>query len=168
MAEEVTIRQAAEEDVPDITRIYNHAILHSTATFDTVQKTLEDRYQWFGRHTDAFPLLVATVGDQVVGWASMRPFGRRQAYEHTAESAVYVDTDHQGKGIGKTLLGELLERARQAGHHAVLALVVGGNEASTRLHETLRFEKVGVMRQVGRKFDQWLDVLVYELILGEG
>ena len=167
MAEEVTIRQAIREDVPAVARIYNHAILYTTATFDTEKKTLEERRKWFRRHTDAFPLLVATVDDQVVGWASIRPFGRRRAYHHTVESSVYVDIDHRGRGIGKQLLGELLMRARQAGHHVVLAQVVGGNKASKKLHEGLGFSEVGVMREVGRKFDQWLDVVVYEFILSE-
>ena len=167
MSGEVTIRQAIREDVPAVTGIYNHAILHSTATFDTVEKTLEDRCAWFGKHTDAFPLLVATVGDRVVGWASMQPFGRRRAYHHTVESSVYVDVDHQGRGIGKQLLGELLAKAREQGHHVVLAQVVGGNEASKKLHEGLGFSEVGVMREVGRKLDQWLDVVVYEFILSE-
>jgi L-amino acid N-acyltransferase len=158
-------RDQTEDDVPDITRIYNHAIVNTTATFDVVPKTLEDRYEWFKEQDEEYPLIVALLDDKVIGWASIRPFGKRAAYRHTVEEAIYVDHEHQGTGIGTALLEKLIELSGADGCHAILALIVSGNEASVKLHEKFGFEHVGTMNQVGRKFDQWLDVLIYEKIL---
>lgn len=163
--ENLTIRRAREEDIPEITRIYNYAIEHTTATFDMEPKTSKDRREWFKSHSDAYPLLVATIDDRVVGWGSIRPFGTRKAYRYTVENAIYIDCDMQGKGIGSALLNELIVLATERGYHAIMALIVGGNEASMKLHERFAFERIGVMREVGRKFDKWLDVIVHERIL---
>lgn len=162
MIESIKVRRARNEDVPDIMDIYNYAILHTTATFDTEPKTLEDRLEWFGEHAEEYPVLVATVGERVVGWGSIRPFGERRAYRYTVENAIYIDCDCQGRGIGTALLRELLVAAEERGYHVMLALVVAGNDASEKLHEKFGFDEVGRMREVGRKFDRWLDLIVYE------
>ncbi len=159
------IRRATINDVPAITRIYNHAIENTTATFDIEPKTLEDRREWFKSHSDKFPLIVADVDGNLAGWAAIRPYGTRAAYQYTVESAVYIDCDYQGQGIGLALMERLLTLATEQDYHAVLALVVGGNEASVKLHRRLGFEQTGVMREVGWKFGQWLDVLIFERIL---
>ena len=161
----MTIRRAREEDLPEITRIYNYAVTNTTSTFDVEPKTLEDRRAWLAQHNDDHPVLVAEVDGKVAGWGSLRQFGTRTAYRYSVEDAVYVDCDYQGRGIGKALLEQLLQLARENAYHAVLALVVGGNEASVRLHERFGFRLVGVMQEVGRKFDTWLDVLIYEKLL---
>jgi len=165
---DLVIRSGIPEDVGDLTRIYNSAILNTTATFDIVPKTVEERIGWFESHSDDYPLLVADLDGRAVGWAEIRPYGTRAAYRHTVENAVYVDERYQGRGIGAALLEALLEAAKKRNHHAVIALIVGGNEASERLHIRHGFELVGCMREVGRKFDRWLDVLVYEKILDTG
>lgn len=162
MTTNILVRTAAETDLPDITRIYNYAIKHTTATFDIEPKSIEDRCNWLYSHSDDHPLIVAVIDDRVVGWAELKPFGTRKAYEHTVEDAVYVDCNHQGRGIGSALLARLLDIASERRHHAVLSLIVGGNNSSIRLHEKFSFELVGRMREVGRKFDQWLDILIYE------
>jgi L-amino acid N-acyltransferase YncA len=159
------VRRAVESDVGEITRIYNDAILNTTATFDMEPKTLDDRLDWFRDRTDDYPVIVATVEGKVAGWAEIKPFGTRRAYRYTVENAVYVDLECQGKGIGSALLGELVEIASDKGFHVILALIVAGNECSVRLHARLGFEQVGVMREVGRKFDRWLDLLVFEKTL---
>lgn len=165
MAQDFVIRRACVEDVPDITRIYNYAIEHTTATFDTEPKTVNDWLVTFREHGDIYPIIVAVLDSQVVGWGLIRPFGERKAYRYTVENAVYVDCDYQGRGLGSALLGELVSISREAGFHAMLALVVGGNDASLRLHEKFGFERVGVMKEVGRKFDRWLDIIVMEKLL---
>lgn len=162
---DLVIRRAVAEDVPDLMLIYNHAILNSTATFDIVPKTLEDRMAWFESHSDDCPLLVAELGGKAVGWADIRAYGTRAGYRRTVENAIYVDNEYRGRGIGSALLGAIVEAARQSGHHAIIALIVGGNDASELLHARHGFEMIGRMREVGRKFDRWLDVLVYEKIL---
>jgi len=162
MSSEVIIRGAVEADVPEIARIYNHAILNTTSTFDVEPKSIDDRLAWFRDRSGAHPVIVATVDGEVAGWAEIKPFGTRQAYQHTVENAVYVDPAYQGKGIGSSLLDKLLRLATERGFHVVLALIVAGNECSVRLHTKFGFEHVGTMGEVGRKFDKWLDLLVFE------
>lgn len=159
------IRKATIEDVPEITHIYNHAILNTTATFDIQPKTRQDRLEWFEKHGDGSPLLVGEIDGKVAGWADYRPFGTRAAYRFTVENAVYVDDNYRGRGVGMALMNEILKIAVDKGFHAIVALIVQGNEASERLHSKLGFELVGTMHEVGYKFDQWLDVLIYEKIL---
>ena len=165
MAEHITIRRARREDVPQIMDIYNYAILNTTSTFDTEPKTLENRLKWFAEYNEQYPLLVAVIDTEVVGWGSIRSFGTRNAYRYTVENAIYIKYDYQGKGIGSKLLSELITIAQERKYHAILALVVGGNDASERLHRKFGFEQVGVMREVGRKFDRWLDIIIFEKIL---
>ncbi len=165
MDNEISIRRASVDDLEDIARIYNWAILNTTSTFDVEPKTLDDRLVWFTKHTDDYPIVVAVIRDKVVGWGSIRPFGERQAYRRTVENAVYIDCDYQGRGVGTAILGELIEQAERLGYHVIMALVVGGNDASVRLHAKLGFEQVGVMREVGWKFGQWLDIILLEKIL---
>lgn len=162
---DVMIRHAVRADVPEIARIYNHAILNTTATFDTEPKTLEERSQWFENHSHAYPLIVATIDGAIAGWASLRPFGTRLAYRFTVENAIYVDVGYQGRGVGSALMNRLVELAEELGYHVIIALIVGGNEGSEKLHVKHGFTHVGTMREVGYKFDRWLDVLTYELVL---
>lgn len=165
MSTDLVIRHAIEEDVPEIMAIYNDAIVNTTATFDTEPKTLADRLCWFRERSGDHPVIVATLDDKVAGWAEIKPFGTRKAYEYTVENAVYVDPLCQGEGLGSALLARLIEIATDSGFHVVLALIVAGNDCSVRLHEKFGFEKVGVMREVGRKFGSWLDILIYEKVL---
>jgi L-amino acid N-acyltransferase len=161
----VVVRPAQEDDLPDIARIYNHAILTTTSTFDIEPKSEDQWYEVFSKHTEAYPLLVAEVGGCVAGWAALRPAVDREAARFTVEDAVYVDPDCQGKGIGTALLAALAERGREFGHHAIIAMVVAGNEASEKLHLRLGFEQVGLMREIGWKFGRWLDLIVLEKLL---
>jgi L-amino acid N-acyltransferase len=161
----LTIRSATLDDLQAIMDIYNDAILHTTATFDVEAKTLEDRRAWFKEHDEKHPLIVAEMGGGVLGWGSLSEYGDRKAWEHTVENAVYVRPDAQGKGIGKAILAELVRLAEELGYHAVVAEIVGGNEASIRLHERQGFRVVGVLNEVGWKFDGWLDVVLLERFL---
>jgi len=165
MTDQVLVRPATSEDLPEVARIYNHAILNTTSTFDTEPKTVERWRDVFVKHTDAYPLLVAEAGGRVVGWGALRPSVDRPAARFTVENAVYVDPDCQGRGIGSALLGQIVERARANGYHAVVGMVVAGNEASERLHLKLGFQQVGFMREVGWKFGRWLDLIVFEKLL---
>lgn len=109
----IIVRTATEDDVTAIRDIYNYEVLNGVATFDTEEKSLEDRLQWF-RETSAHPyaVIVAEDGGEVLGWGCLRPFGSRAAYRFTVEDSVYVHQDHRGKGIGRALLARLIEIAR--------------------------------------------------------
>lgn len=165
---EITVRAATEDDVPAITDIYNHEVLHGTATFDTEPKTLEDRVRWF-RETNRPPhcVIVAEDGGLVAGWGCLHPFHARAAYRFSTEDSVYIHRDRRGEGIGKLILAGLVERARRAGFHTVLAGMSEGNEASVRLHRSFGFELIGVQREVGYKFERWLDVTWMQKMLAK-
>jgi phosphinothricin acetyltransferase len=159
---EVTIRPAREEDIPTITEIYNDAIRNTTATFDIIEKTVEDRRKWLAEHGEKHPVIVAVMDGKVAGWGSLSPYAERPGWRFTVENAVYVSPQYQGRGIGRRLLEELSRLAETLGYHAIIAQVVGGNEGSLRLHERCGFKTVGVLKEVGNKFGKWLDVIVME------
>lgn len=161
----VTIREAKLEDLPALLHIYNWAIKHTVATFDIDEQTLEQRKEWFDHHGGDYPLLVAEEAGEVLGYACLSRFRDKQAYAKSVENSVYVDEKHFGRGIGKLLLEELLQRARRLGYRTVIAGITGGNESSVRLHEKFGFTFVGCFKQVGYKFDAWQDVHFYQLML---
>ncbi|HZA76984.1 MAG TPA: GNAT family N-acetyltransferase [Acidimicrobiales bacterium] len=169
MGSPVTVRLARLDDAEATRRIYNAEVTASTATFDLVPRSFEQQRDWLTARSGAHAVLVAEdEADGVVGFASLSPWRDRPAYATSVEDSVYVHPGHQGRGIGKMLLSELLEVANAHGFHAVFARIVGGHEASIKLHEACGFEVVGTEHEVGRKFGRWLDVVVMELLLGGG
>jgi L-amino acid N-acyltransferase YncA len=163
----VKCRLATLDDAEAIRTIYNREVLGSTVTFDLVARTLEDQQAWLDEHSGAHPAVVA-VDDQgtVCGFGSLSPYRSRPAYRTTVEDSVYVDPAHQGRGVGRAILTELVYLAGSHGFHAVMARIVGGHEASIGLHRSCGFEQVGVEREVGRKFGRWLDVVLMQLLIG--
>lgn len=157
-----TVRPGALADLPALTAIYNHAIRHTTATFDTVEKTPEERRVWFDAHGPGAPLLVACEGDAVLGYATLSPWSDRCAYSGTAETAVYLDPEHQGRGLGSLLMTELMTRAADLGLRCLVARITEGNEASVALHRRFGFRPMGVMRRCGEKFGRLLDVTMMQ------
>jgi L-amino acid N-acyltransferase len=158
------IRPAHMDDLPAITDIYNDAILKTTASFDLEPKTLDQQRGWFEAHGAKHPIVVAEEDGFIVGWASLSRFSDRCAYEGTVEDSVYVREDCRGKGIGRALLEAIVAEGRRVGVHTIIARIVGGNDCSIHLHEALGFFTVGVMKETGRKFDQWLDVVIMQLL----
>jgi phosphinothricin acetyltransferase len=161
------IRPATRADLPAILEIYNEAVLNTTATYDYEPRTLEQRTQWFEeRQRDGYAVLVAEDDDgRIVGWGALNPYHARPGYRFTTENSVYIAADQRGKGFGKMLLAPLIEAARQRGLHAIIAAIDASNPASVRLHERFGFKTVGHFKEVGFKFDRWLDVVYMELIL---
>ena len=164
------VRLAVEADAEAIRTIYNREVQGSTATFDLVPRSLHDQVVWLAAHDGAHPATVATAADgTVIGFGSLSPWRSRPAYSTSVEDSVYVRDDQRGRGVGRELLVDLVDRATAHGFHAVFARIVGGHAASIALHAALGFEIAGVEREVGRKFSRWLDVVVMERILrGEG
>jgi L-amino acid N-acyltransferase YncA len=159
------IRPAERRDAAELRDIHNHFVEHSTATFDLVHRTIDEQAQWIDEHSASHPAIVAVADGRVVGFGSLSSFRERAAYSTTVEDSVYVLDGHQGRGIGARLLGELVQLAKAHGFHSVIARVVGGNDASIRLHASCGFEIVGTEREVGRKFGKWLDVVEMQRML---
>ena len=169
MAQELTrVRPAQAADLPRILSIYNHEVLHSTATYDTQPRTAEEHAQWFSHHGPAHPVLAAESAHDLRGWASLSPWSDRPAYDRSVEVSVYVAEESRRRGIGKLLLESLVDAARTLGHHALLARISSDNTVSIRLHESLGFSVVGVLKEVGFKFGRMLDVSIMELLFQDG
>jgi len=160
------IRPARPDDLNAITEIYNEAILTTDATFDTKPKTDEEQRTWFINHGPENPILVAEQDSTVIGWASLSDWSDRCAYSDTAEISLYVKENSRGKGIGKKLLEEIIQEGEKVGLHTIIARITTGNQQSIHLHENLGFERIGVMREVGRKFGRLLDVLLMQKTYG--
>ena len=111
--------------------------------------------------------MVATQGTEVVGFGSLSPYRNRPGYASTVEDSVYVDRDHQGTGVGRALLTNLIEVAVLHGFHTMMARIAAGHEASIGLHRSLGFNLVGTEAQVGRKFGRWIDIELLQLLLRE-
>lgn len=153
------IRPATEADLPGIFAIYDHEVLHGTATFDTEPKSAAERLAWLRDDGQGkYPILVAERDGAIAGWARLYAWSTRCAYARAAENAVYVHREHRGRGVGGALLAELIRLAPQRGIHVLLARIVEGNPASVALHEAHGYQTIGLMRRVGEKFGRVLDV----------
>ena len=160
----LTIRPATLHDLGAITEIYNQAIINTVATFDTNPKTLEEQKVWFISHGLKYPILVAEQGNLVVGWASLSMWSDRCAYSDTAEISFYIREEHQRKGIGRKLSEAIIRAGQNTGLHTVIARIAEGNEVSIHLAESLGFEHIGTMKEVGQKFGKILDVYLMQKI----
>ncbi|HEX5176338.1 MAG TPA: GNAT family N-acetyltransferase [Chthoniobacteraceae bacterium] len=161
----VTIRPAELSDAAAIAEIYNEAILTTTATFDTEPKSAAERTQWLNAHDRQHPVLVATADARVVGWASLSSWSDRSAYDRTAETSFYVQSAYRGRGVGRQLKSAIVGEARRLGYHVLIARIAQGSLESIHLNESAGFVHVGTLKEVGRKFDRWLDVHIMQKIL---
>ncbi|MFZ9284530.1 MAG: GNAT family N-acetyltransferase [Burkholderiaceae bacterium] len=164
------IRPSRDADLPAITDIYAHHVLHGTGTFETVPPTLPEmtarRAEVLGR---GLPWLVAELDGRVVGYAYCNWFKPRPAYRFSAEDSIYVAHDAPGRGIGRTLLGALCDAAQAAGVRRLIAVIGdSGNAASIGVHRGAGFAMVGTLASCGWKFGRWLDVVMMDRPLGEG
>jgi phosphinothricin acetyltransferase len=164
------LRLARLDDAEAIRQIYNREVTTSTVTFDIVPRSLDEQRHYLSARSGAHAVIVATDGEDgaVLGYGALSPWRAKPAYSTSVEDSVYIHPDHQGRGIGRMLLTELIRVGTAHGFHAVFARIVGEHEASIRLHTSLGFETVGTEREVGRKFGRWLDVLVMELLIQPG
>jgi phosphinothricin acetyltransferase len=163
----LTIRQAVVADMNVVADIYNDAIVNTSATFDTETKSLENRIQWLNQHSAMNPVIVSELDGVVVGWASLSKWSDRCAYDTTAEVSVYVHKDFRDRGIGRKLLEVITLEGEKAGLHTILSRITQGNEKSIHLHELFGYEHVGVLKEVGMKFGQFLDVHMMQKVFSK-
>ncbi len=162
----VKVRPATRDDAVECLEIYNAEVLGGTATFDLVPRTLDEQLQWLDDHSGAHPAVVAVDDEGTIrGFASVSPYRPRPAYRTTVEDSVYVHPDARGQGVGKLVLSEVVDLAAAHGFHTVMARINAEGDASIALHHSCGFAMVGTERQVGRKFNRWLDVVVMQRLL---
>jgi L-amino acid N-acyltransferase YncA len=162
----IVIREAIENDLPQLLVVYNDIILHTTAVYDYEPHTLEMRKQWFEtKKQQGFPVYVAEENRKIVGFSSIGPFRAWAAYKYSVENSVYVAAEARGKGIGKLLIPPLIEATKKLKLHTIIASIDATNEVSLRLHKSFGFEEVAHFKEVGWKFERWLDLKFLQLII---
>jgi len=161
------IRDARDEDLPQMLAIYNDVIATSTAVYATEPVPLAERADWREqRRRLGFPVLVATEDEAVLGFASFGEFrGAWSGYRHSIEHSVHVRADARGRRLGALLVAALFPPAVALGKHVMIGAVDAANAGSIRFHERLGFAEVGRLPEVGRKFGRWLDLVFMQRFL---
>lgn len=161
------IRPATVADLPEITRVYAHHVLHGTGTFETTPPGDAEIGARFSRAIrDGYCWLVAEDETGLLGFAHYGPFRERAAFRYTVEDSIYVRDDVRGQGVGKELVSRLIEEASAAGFRQMLALIGDSdNVASIGMHASLGFVRTGVLRATGTKFGRELDVVIMQRAL---
>ena len=159
------IRQVIPSDTAAIAAIYNEYVLHTDISFETEPLTVEEMRGRIEDISAAFPYFVFEEEGKVTGYCYAHPWKERAAYGRTLETTIYLSPEAQGRGIGTRLMERLIGACREAGFHALVACITGGNEPSIALHQKLGFRQVSCFPQVGCKFGRWLDVVDLQLML---
>lgn len=156
---EYELRSATLQDLPYVREIYNHYVRNSSVTFDDSPISHAELRRKFAKITEKnLPFVVAVnPSGQLLGFAYVFPWNQKASYRHSVENFIYLGPASTGKGLGRALLGELIDRARAAGLKEMIAVVADkGAEASIALHKEFGFKETGHMGKVGFKFDRWL------------
>ena len=167
---DIQVRQAEAADIAAIARIYAHAVLHGTATFEIEPPdAAEMARRRQALSAGGYPYLVAEQAGVVAGYAYAAAYRARPAYHWCVEDSIYVAPEHHGRGIGRALIDRLLSEAAMRGYRQMIA-VIGDSEqiASIALHRAAGFRMIGTFEAVGFKFDRWIDTVLMQRPLGPG
>jgi len=150
-----------------ILAIFNDAIVNSTALYDYKPRTKEIMTAWFEtKARGKFPVIgIENDSGELMGFGSYGTFRAFPAYKYTVEHSVYVDARFRGQGLGKRLLQEVITAAQKQNYHVLVGVIDTANAVSIRLHESLGFAPCGTIRHAGFKFNRWLDIVFYQLLL---
>jgi len=161
------IRPATEHDVQAIVEIYNYFVVNTVVTFEEDPVTVAEMWQRISEVQKKYPWLVYELDGRVVGYAYAGPWKARTAYRFTVESSIYLAPGYTGKGMGAQLYTALINELRRLDVHAVIGGAAMPNDASVKLHESLKFKKIGQFTETGFKFGKWVDVCYWQLLLGD-
>lgn len=164
---ELVIRSITKNDVSACLAIYNYEVIHGVATLDLEPRTLEEWHEWYNAHRDEHhPIIVGTIDDVVVGYASLSPYRLKDAFKSTVELSIYIHQDYRGKGVASKLMAHILEHAKENDTlHTVVSVITAGNEASTALHTRFNFTYCGLTPEVGFKHGKYQDTETYALLV---
>jgi L-amino acid N-acyltransferase YncA len=154
-----------EEHLPKVLAIYTHYVLNSTATFHSKPLTLEEMKAIVLSENPKYPSFVIIEDEGIRGYVILTQYKNREAYDGTAEVTIYLTPDYTGKGIGSLALKHIETVARKNGFHVLLSVICGENGQSIHLFAQNGYTQCAHYNEVGRKFDRWLDVVVYQKIL---
>ncbi|MGW0635018.1 N-acetyltransferase family protein [Nocardia salmonicida] len=159
----VLLRRAEAADAEPMRAIYNHAVRHSNATLDTVEKTPAQMADWLAAHSGRDLALVAVRSDRIVGYGTLSPFAARGGYFPSTEISIYLDPDARAVGIGSELCSRLIDFARAQGYTTVIAFVTDTNIAPIRMIHRLGFRRTGLLEHIGYKLGQLVNLEIHQL-----
>lgn len=164
---ELQIRRAVINDVQDCLAIYNYEVEHGVATLDLEPRTLEEWHEWYNAHSDEHhPIIVGTIDDVVVGYASLSPYRLKDAFKSTVELSIYIHQDYRGQGVATQLMDRIIAMAKSDDTlHNVVSVITAGNEGSTKLHSRFGFTYCGLTPEVGFKHGKYQYTETYALLV---
>lgn len=164
---ELVIQLITKNDISACLAIYNYEVEHGVATLDLEPRTLEEWREWYNAHSDEHhPIIVGTIDDVVVGYASLSPYRLKDAFKSTVELSIYIHQDYRGQGVATRLMKHILEMAKaDTMIHNVVSVITAGNEGSTKLHNRFGFTYCGLTPEVGFKHGKYQDTETYALLV---
>ncbi len=164
---DIRIRRAQAEDAAAIAAIYNQGIRDRVATFETEERTPEERAAWLAARDDRHPVYIAELDGDIAAWGSLNTFNPRPAYRWVADFSIYVDSAQRGHGLGGSMLDHLIAEATRLGFHKLVLAAFPFNEAGMRLYKSRGFRTVGVYHEQGQLDGHWVDTIIMEKMLGK-
>ena len=164
---ELVIQSITKNNISACLAIYNYEVIHGVATLDLEPRTLEEWHEWYNAHSDEHhPIIVGTIDDVVVGYASLSPYRLKDAFKSTVELSIYIHQDYRGQGVATQLMERILEMAKEDTMlHNVVSVITAGNEGSTKLHNRFGFTYCGLTPEVGFKHGKYQDTETYALLV---
>ena len=164
---ELVIQSITKNDISACLAIYNYEVINGVATLDLEPRTLEEWHEWYNAHSDEHhPIIVGTIDDVVVGYASLSPYRLKDAFKSTVELSIYIHQDYRGQGVATRLMERILEMAKEDTMiHNVVSVITAGNEESTKLHNRFGFTYCGLTPEVGFKHGKYQDTETYALLV---
>ncbi|MEY4023452.1 MAG: hypothetical protein RLZ23_413 [Actinomycetota bacterium] len=162
------LRLATLEDLPAITAIFNSVIASSNSVYREEQVPLSERLAWFNeKQSHGFPIIVVEESAEILGYGGYGTFRPAQGYHLTVEHTIHIAESHRGKGIGKVILADLLDRATTAGFHTMIGAIDSENLASIALHEKFGFTECARIKEVAKKHGKFLDLILMQKLLSD-
>lgn len=164
---ELVIQLITKNDISACLAIYNYEVEHGVATLDLEPRTLEEWREWYNAHSDEHhPIIVGTIDEVVVGYASLSPYRLKDAFKSTVELSIYIHQDYRGQDVATRLMERILEMAKaDTMIHNVVSVITAGNEGSTKLHNRFGFTYCGLTPEVGFKHGKYQDTETYALLV---
>jgi L-amino acid N-acyltransferase len=160
------VRRAVENDIEQILDILNYEIINTTSVYDITPKTINQQIEWFKRKNKLnYPVFVIEKNGKIHGWASYDSFRTKEGNKYTIEHSIYISKESRSFGYGKLLMSALISQANEDGYKTMIGGVDANNQSSIKFHKDFGFEEIGLAKNIGFKFDRWLDLLFMQLML---
>lgn len=162
---QLIIQPVSIDDLEEVRKIYNHAVVNSIFTMDLEERTHEEMVSWFKSHIGRYPACVAKINNKMIGIGSLSKWAERKGFYPSCEGSIYLSPEEMAQGHGDAILKWLVSRAIENNFSTIISFMTDKNKLAKNLVKRNGFDYVGVMKKVGYKFDQWIDMAIYQLQL---